>query len=159
MKKLVLAALDELGIEHREEKHEAVYTVAQSKKVLTEKVPVKSLLLQERKGDGLVLVIMAGDKRLQPKQVSETLGLKKLEFATSEVLKGALGVKPGSVSLFGLLHAGSGEVQVVIDEQLTKEEEIGFHPNDNTSTIFIAGPEIIKLVEYTGHGYKVIPLY
>lgn len=158
MKKSILAALDNLGIEYREEEHEAVFTVAESKKVLTEKVPVKSLLLQERKGDRLVLVVMAGDKRLQSKQVSEPLGLKKLEFAKPDVLKQALGVTPGSVSLFGLLHEGSGEVKVIIDEELTQEAELGFHPNDNTSTIFIPGDKLTNFIEHTDHKYDIINL-
>ncbi len=158
MKKKIFSVLDELGIDHREEKHEAVFTVAESRKVLTEKVSVKSLLLQERKGAGLVLVVMAGEKRLQSKQVSETLGIRKLEFAKPGVLMTTLGVAPGSVSLFSLLHRGSGKVSVVIDEQLTKEDEIGFHPNDNTSTIFIPGNSLVEFMKYTGHKYRIIDL-
>jgi len=158
MKLGILSTLDELGIEHREEEHEAVFTVAESKKVLSEKVPVKSLLLQERKGEGLVLVVMAGDKRLQAKQVSEALSLRKLEFAKPEVLKDTLGVTPGSVSLFGLLHDGSSGVMVVLDKQLIKEDEIGFHPNDNTSTIFIPGIALTKFIEHAGNKYEIIDL-
>ncbi len=108
MKSRIFGVLSDLGIEFREQQHEAVFTVAESKKVMNDKVPVKSLLLRERKGEGLVLVIMSGDKRLQAKQVSEALNLKKLEFAKPEVLKRVLGVTPGAVSLFSLLHADSG---------------------------------------------------
>ncbi len=158
MKKNIFAVLGSLGIDYREEKHEAVFTVEESKKVLTQKVPTKSLLLQERRGDGLVLVVIAGDKRLQTKQVSDALGLKKLEFAKPDVLKEKLGVTPGAVSLFSLLHKESGAVKVVLDEELTKETELGFHPNDNTSTIFIPGVKLVEFVEYTGHKFKIIGL-
>jgi len=158
VKKKIASVLVNLGIVYREENHQAVFTVAESKKVLTEKVPIKCLLLQERKGDGLVLVVMAGDKRLQARQVSDALGLKKLEFAKPDILNRALGVTPGSVSLFSLLYEGSGEVSVVVDEELLQEAELGFHPNDNTSTIFIAGNQLIKFVEHTGHKFEIIEL-
>jgi len=158
MKSHIFGVLSDLGIEFREQQHEAVFTVAESKNVMKDKVPVKSLLLRERKGEGLVLVIMAGDKRLQAKQVSEALNLKKLEFAKPEVLKKALGVTPGAVSLFSLLHVGSGEVRVVVDEELTKEAELGFHPNENTSTIFIPGGKLESFIKYTGHTYRILRL-
>lgn len=158
MKQKIEKALNTLGVEYRIEEHEAVFTVAESKKVLTEKVPVKSLLLQERKGDKNVLVIMAGEKRLQSKQVSEALSLKKLEFAKPEKLEQILGVTPGSVSLFGLLHEGSEGLLVVVDEELINVEEIGFHPNDNTSTIFISGKQLTAFIDHTGHKYTILEL-
>ncbi len=158
MKSRIFGVLSDLGIEFREQQHEAVFTVAESKKVMNDKVPVKSLLLRERKGEGLVLVIMSGDKRLQAKQVSEALNLKKLEFAKPEVLKRVLGVTPGAVSLFSLLHADSGEVMVVVDEELTHEKELGFHPNDNTSTVFIAGSALEPFVKHTEHSYTIMQL-
>ena len=159
MKRKIEEALKSLDIEFRVEQHEAVFTVAESRKVLTDKVPVKSLLLQERKGERNVLVVMAGEKRLQSKQVSEALGLKKLEFAKPDKLKELLDVTPGSVSLFGLLHEGSKGLMVVVDEELIKAEEIGFHPNDNTSTIFIPGNQLTEFVEHTGHSYIVEDLH
>ena len=40
----VFELLDGLGIQYRLQEHEAVFTVAESSTVLSEKVPVKSLL-------------------------------------------------------------------------------------------------------------------
>jgi Ala-tRNA(Pro) deacylase len=155
MKKTILTTLDELGIEHREERHRAVFTVAESKKVLTEKTPVKSLLLREKRGEEFILVVIGGDKRLDTNQVSEVMGVKKMMFARPEELKDTLGVTPGSVSLFSLLNDKSKTVRVLIDKQLLSEREIGFHPNDNKSTIFIPGDSIKPFVEKTGHDYQV----
>jgi Ala-tRNA(Pro) deacylase len=158
MTKRITKTLDKLGIKYRVLEHEAVFTVKQSKQHLAEKVPVKSLLLKEKKGSGLVLVVMHGDKRLNTNLVNESLGLGKLEFAKPEVLKAKLGVTPGSVSLFSLLHSGSEGVKVVIDKELIKNAEIGFHPNENTSTVFINGQDILIFIKFTGHSYQLFQL-
>lgn len=155
MKNKIFVELDELGVDYREETHPAVFTVAESKQHLSEKIPVKSLLLREKRGNEFVLVVMAGDKRLDTNQVSEVMGVKKMMFARPEELKETLGVTPGSVSLFSLLHENSGSVRVLIDEELLNEKEIGFHPNDNTSTIFIPGGSITAFVDKTGHAYII----
>lgn len=155
MKDTIFQELDKLGIEYREKTHPAVFTVAESKQHLSEKVPVKSLLLREKRGSEFVLVIMAGDKRLDTNKVSEVMGVKKMMFARPEELKETLGVTPGSVSLFNLLYDKSDRVRVLVDKQLLDESEIGFHPNDNTSTIFIPGKSISAFIDKTGHKYTV----
>lgn len=158
MKDRIASVLDGLNIEHREEEHEAVFTVAESKQHLSEKVLVKSLLLREKRGSEFVLVIMAGDKRLDTNKVSNIFGLRRMMFARPEELKDKLGVTPGSVSLFSLLHENSDEVQVLVDEELLKEKEVGFHPNDNTSTIFIPGESITSFIKKAGNKYLVVKL-
>jgi Ala-tRNA(Pro) deacylase len=151
--------LRNLGITFRRVEHEAVFTVAESKGVLPEKVPVKNLLLQEEKGDRKVLVVMAGDERMDTKKLARELGTKKLRFANAETLYETLGVTPGSVSLFSLLHDSSDGVEVVVDQTLVHEHEVGFHPNDNTATIFIPGAAIETILKQTGHTYTFLTLY
>jgi Ala-tRNA(Pro) deacylase len=50
-------------------------------------------------------------------------------------LKKYLGLTPGAVSPYGLIHDRTKEVQVVVDQSLTKAEYVNFHPNVNTATI------------------------
>jgi Ala-tRNA(Pro) deacylase len=150
--------LQNLGIPFRRVAHEAVFTMAESKGVLAEKVPVKNLLLQEEKGDRKILVVMCGDKRLDTKALARTLGTKKLRFASAETLFDSLGVTPGSVSLFSLFHDNSDGVEIVVDQALTAEQEVGFHPNDNTATIFIPGASVETVLRHTGHKYHVLPV-
>ncbi|HEY5668110.1 MAG TPA: prolyl-tRNA synthetase associated domain-containing protein [Candidatus Saccharimonadales bacterium] len=142
-----------LEVPYRLVKHQAVFTVAESVGVLDE-IPVKNLLLQEEKGTRKVLVIMAGEHRLDTKKLAAELGTKKLRFANAEALLETLGVTPGSVSLFSLFHDGSDSVEVVIDQELAHAEEVGFHPNDNTVTIFIPGASIKTVLDHTGHSYR-----
>lgn len=148
MKKMIIDKLEELKINFRIVEHGPVFTVAESKMVMPEKFPVKNLLLKEEKGDRLIFVIMNGDKRLDTKQIATFLGCKKLQFAKPEILKQTLGVEPGSASLFSLLQGGAKDVEVVVDEELLSQPELGFHPNINTETIIISGGSVKLLLSY-----------
>lgn len=126
--------------------------------MITDKRPIKNLLLKEDKGERLILVIMDGEQKLNTKILAKTLGIKKLQFAKPEVLKETFGVEPGAVSLFGILHPGAENIEVIVDKNIVKEPEIGFHPNENTSTIFIPGAAIEKILLRTGHRYQILEL-
>ena len=152
----ILSLLDRLQVTYRWVDHEAVFTVADSSKVLADKVPIKNLFLTDDKGDQLLLVIMAGERRLDIKQLATDLGIKKLSFAKPDVLQEKLGVSPGSVSVFSLLNNQHNDVQVVVDESLTSASEIGFHPNHNRASIFIAGLSLESILEQTGNTYRFI---
>lgn len=67
-----------------------------------------------------------------------------------------LGVKPGSVSVFGLLNDKSKKVEVAIEEGLLNEPEIGFHPNVNTATFLIPGSSLVQIINFTGHKYNTV---
>ena len=151
--------LDTLGIAYRVQEHAAVFTVAESSKVLSEKVPVKSLLVREEKGEQVWMVIMRGDVRLDMKLLARELGVKRIVFVRPEHVESLVGVKPGSVSLFGLLHDGAKDIDVIIDQALMSEKELGFHPNDNTATVFVAPFVIGQVVAATGHQYKHKSVY
>ena len=150
--------LDELAIPYRTVSHPAVFTVAESEQHIKDKRPIKNLLLQE-KGDGRkILVIMDGKARLDLKHITQKLETRKLRFASLEVLMQTLGVTPGSVSAFSLMHEGAADVEVVLDESLLAEKELGFHPNENTSTIFIPGDALVAIVTHTGHEPHILSL-
>lgn len=158
MKQKVLVFLDGVGVKYRVVEHAAVFTVADSAAELGEddKWPIKNLLLVERKGERKFLVVMAGEQRLDTKLLAQKLDAGKLSFASAEVLEQTLGVKPGSVSIFGLLHAGSSNVEVVFDEALLQADELGFHPNDNTATVFMQPTVVERIISSTGHRIHVL---
>ena len=146
----VFEFLDAYSIPYRLQEHEAVFTVAESSKLLTEKVPVKTLLVGEEKGTREIMVAMRGDERLDMKRFAVTLGVKKLRFVKPERVEELVGVKPGSVSVFGLLHSGAAG--------LLQEKEIGFHPNDNTATVFMQPNDALRAIDSMGFGIKLILL-
>ena len=42
---------------------------------------------------------------------------------------------PGSVSVMGLMNDHENQVQLLVDEDVLKGEEVGFHPCINTSSL------------------------
>jgi Ala-tRNA(Pro) deacylase len=158
MKETIEGLLSELDIPYRWVEHPAVFTVAESMKHIEDKRPIKNILLQE-KGEGQkILVILAGEKQVDARAIAAEFGTRKLRFAGPEVLEQTLGVKPGSVSIFGLLHPGAADVKVVIDKDLLAEPELGFHPNDNTATIFIPGSAVEHILRRTKHLYRALDI-
>lgn len=150
--------LAEQSILYRLQEHEAVFRVAESSKLLPEKVPVKTLLLRQDKGDRVCMVAMRGDVRLDVKLLAKELGVKKLQFVKPEAVEGLVGVPPGSVSIFGLLHPGARQIELVLDRALLSEPELGFHPNDNTATVYISPSDIERIIAATGHGLQIVQL-
>lgn len=148
--------LRSLGISFHIEQHAAVFTVAESLAHLEDKQPVKNLLLQEKGAGRKILVIMDGAVRLDVKQIAGLLQTRKLSFAPAEVLQQVLGVSPGLVSLFSLGNDITKQVEVVVDGRLLTAPEVGFHPNDNTATVFIPGSDIPQIIQQSGHQFTVL---
>ena len=69
-----------------------------------------------------------------------TVSLGGNERANSAMngLMATLGVTPGSVSPFGLLHEGSKDVRVIVDQDLRAADKLIFHPNLNTASVTIS---------------------
>ncbi|PID30463.1 hypothetical protein CSA80_02265 [Candidatus Saccharibacteria bacterium] len=156
MRAAVFALLDDLAVPYRLQEHEAMFTVAESSLKLPEKVPVKTLLITDEKKAHVWMVAMRGLNRLDMKDLARVLGVKKLQFVQRERVEELVGVPPGNVSVFGLLHPGAQNVYVILDASLTSEPELGFHPNDNTATVFLRPNDVIKVIESTGHEYRIM---
>ena len=67
-----------------------------------------------------------------------------------------LGVKPGSVSPFGLVSDESHHVHLFIDQQLQKAGKISFHPNDNTASLVIKYSDLLTFLDTMGNTYEFI---
>lgn len=156
MRDPVFSLLEELHIPYRLQEHEAVFTVAESSVKLPEKVPVKTLLVTDDKKKQVWMVAMRGLNRLDMKQLARELGVKKLQFVRPERVEELVGVRPGSVSIFGLLHPGSKNMHVLFDESLMQEAELGFHPNDNTATVFLTPADVLTVIQTTGHECRIL---
>jgi len=160
MKQQISRLLDELQIKYRSDKHKAVFTVADLAELNDGTVPIKNLLIQEDSGIRKFLVVMVGNKRLDLKDLRIKLNSKRLRFASDNTLLQTFGVKPGAVSIFGMLSKDADDVEVLIDgEILNMDDEIGFHPNDNTATIFISANDLLSILKKIGCNYKIMKLY
>ena len=67
-----------------------------------------------------------------------------------------LGVRPGSVSPFGLINDSEHHVYLFMDKQLQNADKISFHPNDNTASLVLKFTDLIRFIEETGNGYEFI---
>ena len=63
------------------------------------------------------------------------MGISRLSFADGDYMKELLDLYPGSVSVLGLMNDKERRVQLVIDEDVLKEEYFGCHPCVNTSSV------------------------
>lgn len=142
MEKALLDYLNSHKINYTDYSHPPIFTVAESKK-LNLNIPglhTKNLFLKSERG--YYLLVCPGDKRINLKALKRHLFIKELNFASPEELKSKLGVSPGSVSLFAMIHAKN--VHLLIDKEVWLSKEAGFHPNINTSTLVIQHEDLEK---------------
>ena len=154
----VLDKLHELGIAFERVEHPPVATVAEAEEHWAgiDAAHCKNLFLRNQKGDRHYLVIVAASKRVDLRRVADQVGDGKLSFASPERLMKYLGVTPGSVSPFGLIHDDARHVRVFVDSDLTRAERITFHPNDNTSTLILAVADFQRFLTHVGHVVRLI---
>jgi Ala-tRNA(Pro) deacylase len=67
-----------------------------------------------------------------------------------------LGLMPGAVSPFGLIHDRDHQVRVVIDRDLKAATRITFHPNVNTATLAIAFADFEKFLASCGNPVQYV---
>jgi len=98
----------------------------------------KNLFLCNRNRSSYYLLIMPGDKPFKTKELSKQIGSSRLSFADETAMIQYLDVHPGSVSVLGLINDREHKVQLLIDEDVLREELFGCHPCENTSSIRFA---------------------
>jgi Ala-tRNA(Pro) deacylase len=83
----------------------------------------------------------------------------KLSFASPERMDKWLGLRPGSVSPFGLINDTENHVHLFLDETLREQPSLSFHPNDNRFTVVIDREEFERYLTLVGNTYEYIKLY
>jgi len=148
LKKPVFETLERLGIVFESHEHPAVFTSEDADKYWTHLggTPVKNLFLRNKKGDREYLVIVGIAKRADLKELVRLIGDDRFSFGSPERLMHTLGLTPGSVSPFGLLHENSGAVRVIIDADLRGAKRLLFHPNINTATVTVDFEDLEKFL-------------
>lgn len=121
-------------------------------------VHCKNLFLRNQKGTRHYLVILSVARRADLRVVAEQIGDGKLSFASAERLKTHLGVTPGSVSPFGLIHDREHHVRVFLDRELRLAERISFHPNINTRTVVLAFSDFEKYLATTWNVVRFVEM-
>lgn len=145
--------LDDLGIAYAVTEHEAAFTVEQADRLYGH-LPgahTKNLFLRNKRGTRHYLVVAESHRPVDLKALRGRLGESTLSFASPERLLRYLGLTPGSVSPFGLIHDAGREVTVILDRGLLDHDRLNFHPNVNTATVTVPREGFQRFLEHCGH--------
>lgn len=119
----------------------------------------KNLFFRNHKGNRHYMVILDHRAKLGIHDLEKRLGQGKLSFASEKRMEKYLGVRPGSVSLFGVINDEQDHVHIFLDQNLQNADKISFHPNDNTATVVLSHSDFMKFLESSGNGFEFIKLY
>lgn len=156
----VYKVLEEMGVSYTRHEHPPVYTVEEAEKYWTDirGAHCKNLFLRNKKGNRHYLLILEASKSADLKTLTKLLGEDRLSFAYEERLKRYLDLEAGAVSPFGLINDHDKHVQVLMDEDLKKAEELNFHPNVNTVTVGLSFTDFIKFLSWCGNRFRYLTI-
>jgi Ala-tRNA(Pro) deacylase len=156
----VHAALAVLGITFERYEHPPVASAIGAEQHWSgiDAAHTKNLFLRNQTGTQHYLLIMALLKRANLRAVADQIGDGRLSFGTPERMMTYLGVTPGSVSPFGLIHDTTRAVRVYLDRDLKNSDRISFHPNINTATLVLSLADFERFLASRGHsvGYVTV---
>ena len=146
----------ELGIAFELFEHEAVKTVAESKKV--EKLflssangggHIKNLFLRDAKKKNILLVA-SQDTKIDLKMIANLINCKRLSFGSSDRLFDELGVRPGAVSPFSMITGVKNSVELFMQLKLRECKLLYAHPLVNDRTVSISVENLTKFMKEIG---------
>ena len=153
--------LDELGIDYQRIDHEAADTMeacAEVDKMLGVTI-CKNLFMCNRQQTDFYLLMIESSKIFKTKYLSAQLGTSRLSFAPPEFMEEFLDIKPGAVSVMGIMNDHDKRVQLVMDKSIFESEEIGCHPCVSTASLRLHMKDILeKFLPATGHDVRVVDL-
>lgn len=147
------ALLQAHGIAYGHHTHPPLFTVAESQ-ALRGELPgahTKNMFMKDRKGQ-VWLATCLEDRQIRIRDLAKELGAKDLSFGREDLLWETLGVRPGSVTPFGLINDRvAHRVRVALDAQMLERDPLNFHPLHNEATTTISRDGFLKFLSVTGH--------
>ena len=153
--------LDSLGIAYQRTDHERADNMEACNTIdaVLGVVICKNLFLCNRQKTAFYLLMMPGDKKFKTKELSSQIGSARLSFADPEDMLKYLDIEPGAVSIMGLMNDRGRAVQLLVDEDVLKDEYIGCHPCVCTSSLKIRTEDILnKFLPAVGHPFRTVAL-
>lgn len=147
--------LDSLGIEYFRTDHEHADTMEECNRIdaVLDVVICKNLFLCNRQKTDFYLLMMPGDKPFKTKELSSQINSARLSFASPDAMLEYLDIKPGAVSVMGLMNDKDNHVKLLVDEDVLKDEYVGCHPCVNTSSLKLKTEDVfgkyLKAVKHT----------
>ena len=119
----------------------------------------KNLFLCNAQKTSFYLLMMPGRKKFSTKEVCRQIGSSRLSFAPAEFMEEYLHIRPGAVSVMGLMNDREKRVRLLIDGDVLESEYIGCHPCVNTASLKIKTMDLLsRFLPFTGHDYTVVEL-
>lgn len=157
----VYQLLDQLEIPYKRLDHEPMATIEACQGV-DEILGIhmcKNLFLCNSQKTAFYLLMMPGEKKFKTKELSKQIGSARLSFAPEEFMEEYLHISLGAVSIMGLMNDKDHHVNLLIDEDVLKEEFLGCHPCVNTASLRLKTSDVIeKFLPYTAHEYRKVHL-
>lgn len=119
----------------------------------------KNLFFRNHKGNRHYLVCFDCEQSMAIHDLEHLLRQGKLSFASEQRMERWLGLKPGSVSPFGLINDTENHVHLFLDSKLRDYPSLSFHPNDNRATVVIELEEFLRYLKEVGNSFEFIELY
>ncbi len=138
--------LDELGIDFERTDHEEANTMEACLEIdsILGTVICKNLFLCNRQKTDFYLLMMPGDKPFKTKDITKQIGCSRLSFAGAEDMEKYLNIKPGAVSIMGLMNDTECKVQLLIDKPVIESETLGCHPCVSTSSLKMKTKDVLE---------------
>ena len=153
--------LDSLEIEYKRVDHPAADTMEACREIdkVIDTLICKNLFLCNRQKTDFYLLMMPGDKVFKTKDITKQLGCSRLSFAGEEYMLEFLDIKPGAVSVMGLMNDKDNRVQLVIDKPVAESESFGCHPCVNTSSLCLGTADLLnKFLPAVNHKPIIVDL-
>ena len=157
----VLAFLEKHGLGYELHTHPPLPTIELALEYWKEidSVHCKNLFFRNHKGNRHYLVVFDSERTMAIHDLEQRLHQGKLSFASPERMEKWLGLRPGSVSPFGLVNDEQNHVHLFLDANLREQASLSFHPNDNTATVVISQEKFQRYLQAVGNSYEYIDLY
>jgi Ala-tRNA(Pro) deacylase len=155
----VYEELKKLNIEYEVVSHPPALDIKTADEYIEGKegLRTKTLFLCDKKKKNYFLLAMDENKRIDIKALAEKLNQRSLSFVSEERMLDLIGLKPGMVSVFGILNDTNGKVTVVLDKDM-QGETLTFYANDCTKTVFLSFDSVIKFIEGQGNEMELLDL-
>jgi Ala-tRNA(Pro) deacylase len=135
--------LDDKKIQYKSAVHEPVYTSEQAAKVRNEPLESGAKAMVFRSKGNFLMVVIAGDKKIDFKKVKNVINSSSLSMASPEEVLKVMGCEIGSVPPFGNL----ANIPVYMDCSLERSPIINFNAGRHDTSFSISLEDYKKAVK------------
>lgn len=157
----VYELLDRLGMEYYHVDHEEANNMAACERIdaILDSMICKNLFLCNRQKTDFYLLMMPGDKVFKTKDLSQQIGSARLSFAEPEYMEEYLHIRPGSVSVMGLMNDTENHVRLLMDREIFSRDTLGCHPCVCTTSLKVVIEEVMnKFLPAVHHEATIVEL-